>query len=282
MQALPAIDSLSVPCTPFQQREPGSRRPIWYDLHDLPGCHLVRGSVARGPAGRGRDGAQSSSRIRNSSSRTSTTASPRWPIAWSCGTLSQRRLMDQVLDQMDLERRRASRSRPRPCACAAVEDLLDRDLVRPAALGAVTFRHILIREVASAPCRAERLGLHGAAGRWLITVTAASAGPTSWRSSLPFTSGRRSRSGASSARWRRTTCRASRWSGFDEPPRQQQPDRRRSRLLATSTPPSTSRRTPFSPRCTSDWGRSGAAVTRGRGLRAGVGARPRAGAWIRP
>jgi class 3 adenylate cyclase/tetratricopeptide (TPR) repeat protein len=53
----------------------------------------------------------------------------------------------------------------------AVEDLLDRDLVRPAALGAVTFRHILIREVAySTLPRAERARLHAAAGRWLISV----------------------------------------------------------------------------------------------------------------
>ena len=52
---------------------------------------------------------------------------------------------------------------------SAVEDLLDRDLVRPAALGAVTFRHILIREVAyNTLPRAERARLHGAAGRWLI------------------------------------------------------------------------------------------------------------------
>ena len=52
---------------------------------------------------------------------------------------------------------------------AAVEDLLERDLVRPAALGAVTFRHILIREVAyNTLPRAERARLHGAAGRWLI------------------------------------------------------------------------------------------------------------------
>jgi class 3 adenylate cyclase/tetratricopeptide (TPR) repeat protein len=51
----------------------------------------------------------------------------------------------------------------------AVGDLLDRDLVRPAALGAVTFRHILIREVAyNTLPRAERARLHGAAGRWLI------------------------------------------------------------------------------------------------------------------
>jgi class 3 adenylate cyclase len=52
---------------------------------------------------------------------------------------------------------------------AAVEDLHDRDLVRPAALGAVTFRHILIREVAyNTLPRAERARLHAAAGRWLI------------------------------------------------------------------------------------------------------------------
>jgi hypothetical protein len=51
----------------------------------------------------------------------------------------------------------------------AVEDLLERDLVRPAAPGAVTFRHILIREVAyNTLPRAERARLHGAAGRWLI------------------------------------------------------------------------------------------------------------------
>ena len=51
----------------------------------------------------------------------------------------------------------------------AIEDLLDRDLVRPATLGAVTFRHILIREVAyNTLPRAERARLHGAAGRWLI------------------------------------------------------------------------------------------------------------------
>jgi class 3 adenylate cyclase len=52
---------------------------------------------------------------------------------------------------------------------AAVEDLLDRDLVRPASLGGVTFRHILIREVAyNTLPRMERARLHGAAGRWLI------------------------------------------------------------------------------------------------------------------
>jgi class 3 adenylate cyclase len=50
----------------------------------------------------------------------------------------------------------------------AVEDLLDRDLVRAGVRGAVTFRHILIREVAyNTLPRAERARIHGAAGRWL-------------------------------------------------------------------------------------------------------------------
>jgi class 3 adenylate cyclase len=50
----------------------------------------------------------------------------------------------------------------------AVEDLLDRDLVRAGGRGAVTFRHILIREVAyNTLPRAERARIHGAAGRWL-------------------------------------------------------------------------------------------------------------------
>jgi class 3 adenylate cyclase len=57
---------------------------------------------------------------------------------------------------------------PSAAVAAAVEDLLDRDLVRAASRGAVTFRHILIREVAyhTLP-RAERARIHGAAGRWL-------------------------------------------------------------------------------------------------------------------
>jgi class 3 adenylate cyclase len=51
---------------------------------------------------------------------------------------------------------------------AAIEDLLDRDLVRQAPPSAVTFRHILIREVAySTLPRAERARIHAAAGRWL-------------------------------------------------------------------------------------------------------------------
>ena len=50
----------------------------------------------------------------------------------------------------------------------AVEDLLDRDLVRAGPRGAVIFRHILIREVAyNTLPRAARARIHGAAGRWL-------------------------------------------------------------------------------------------------------------------
>ncbi|HEU4671421.1 MAG TPA: adenylate/guanylate cyclase domain-containing protein [Candidatus Limnocylindrales bacterium] len=50
---------------------------------------------------------------------------------------------------------------------AAVEALIDRDLVRPTAKG-VAFRHILIREVAYGTLpRSERARLHAAAARWL-------------------------------------------------------------------------------------------------------------------
>jgi class 3 adenylate cyclase len=50
----------------------------------------------------------------------------------------------------------------------AIAALLDRDLVRHAGRADVTFRHILIREVAYGTLpRAERARLHGAAGRWL-------------------------------------------------------------------------------------------------------------------
>ena len=63
----------------------------------------------------------------------------------------------------------------RDAVAAAVEDLLDRDLIRAAPLGAVTFRHILIREVAyNTMPRAERARLHGAAGRWLAGVSESS------------------------------------------------------------------------------------------------------------
>ena len=57
----------------------------------------------------------------------------------------------------------------------AIDDLLDRDLVRTAALGGAIFRHILIREVAyNTLPRAERARLHGAAGRWLIDLASSS------------------------------------------------------------------------------------------------------------
>jgi class 3 adenylate cyclase/tetratricopeptide (TPR) repeat protein len=52
---------------------------------------------------------------------------------------------------------------------ASVEELIDRDLVRPTG-DAVTFRHILIREVAySTLPRAERARLHRAAADWLAS-----------------------------------------------------------------------------------------------------------------
>ncbi len=51
---------------------------------------------------------------------------------------------------------------------AAVDALVERDLVRPSGPGAMTFRHILIREVAYGTLpRAERARLHAAAGTWL-------------------------------------------------------------------------------------------------------------------
>ncbi len=51
---------------------------------------------------------------------------------------------------------------------AAIDGLLDRDLVRPGGAGFMTFRHILIREVAYGMLpRAERARLHAAAGGWL-------------------------------------------------------------------------------------------------------------------
>jgi class 3 adenylate cyclase len=50
----------------------------------------------------------------------------------------------------------------------AVDDLVDRDLVRPSGADGYAFRHILIREVAYQTLpRAERAKLHAAAGRWL-------------------------------------------------------------------------------------------------------------------
>jgi class 3 adenylate cyclase len=51
---------------------------------------------------------------------------------------------------------------------AAVERLVDRDLLRPSGRGELAFRHILIRDVAFGTLpRAERSGHHAAAARWL-------------------------------------------------------------------------------------------------------------------
>ncbi|MGI8657416.1 MAG: adenylate/guanylate cyclase domain-containing protein [Candidatus Limnocylindria bacterium] len=51
---------------------------------------------------------------------------------------------------------------------AAVDRLIERDLLRPSVRGELTFRHILIREVAYGTLpRAERARHHAAAGRWL-------------------------------------------------------------------------------------------------------------------
>jgi hypothetical protein len=51
---------------------------------------------------------------------------------------------------------------------ASIEELIDRDLLRPGARGELTFRHIIIRDVAYGTLtRSERAVLHAAAGRWL-------------------------------------------------------------------------------------------------------------------
>jgi len=51
---------------------------------------------------------------------------------------------------------------------SAIEELVDRELLRPAGRGELTFRHIIIRDVAYGTLtRAERCILHAAAGRWL-------------------------------------------------------------------------------------------------------------------
>ena len=51
---------------------------------------------------------------------------------------------------------------------STIDELRDRDLVRTSGADSVTFRHILIREVAYGTLpRAERARLHGAAGAWL-------------------------------------------------------------------------------------------------------------------
>ena len=53
-------------------------------------------------------------------------------------------------------------------AAAAVERLIDREMLRPTGRGELTFRHILIRDVAYGTLpRAERAAHHAAAGRWL-------------------------------------------------------------------------------------------------------------------
>jgi class 3 adenylate cyclase len=53
---------------------------------------------------------------------------------------------------------------------AAIDALIERDLVRPSGRESVTFRHILIREVAYGTLpRSERARLHAAAGAWLET-----------------------------------------------------------------------------------------------------------------
>ena len=57
----------------------------------------------------------------------------------------------------------------------AIDALIERDLIRAGAQGTMTFRHILIREVAYGTLpRAERGRLHAAAGTWLETEAASS------------------------------------------------------------------------------------------------------------
>lgn len=58
-------------------------------------------------------------------------------------------------------------------SAAAVEQLVEKDLLRPASAGdTYTFRHILIREVAyQTLTRSERARLHGAAAAWMETVS---------------------------------------------------------------------------------------------------------------
>ena len=56
---------------------------------------------------------------------------------------------------------------------AATERLIERELLRPAARDELTFRHILIRDVAYGTLpRAERALHHAAAGRWLESIAA--------------------------------------------------------------------------------------------------------------
>ena len=59
-------------------------------------------------------------------------------------------------------------------ATDGVDDLIDRELVRLGIRGEVTFRHILIREVAyNTLPRAERARIHGTAGRWFASQASA-------------------------------------------------------------------------------------------------------------
>lgn len=51
---------------------------------------------------------------------------------------------------------------------AAIDQLIDRELLRPSSRGEMTFRHIIIRDVAYGTLtRSERARLHAAAGRWI-------------------------------------------------------------------------------------------------------------------
>ena len=51
---------------------------------------------------------------------------------------------------------------------SAVDELIDRELLRPGRRGELTFRHIIIRDVAYGMLpRSERAALHAAVGRWL-------------------------------------------------------------------------------------------------------------------
>ncbi len=86
-----------------------------------------------------------------------------------------------------------------PAVDAAIDDLLDRDLVRLTPPASVTFRHILIREVAySTLPRTERARIHAEAGRWLETQANATGRADALAGSSPSTSARPSPSPRSS------------------------------------------------------------------------------------
>jgi class 3 adenylate cyclase len=56
---------------------------------------------------------------------------------------------------------------------AAIDQLVDRELLRQSGRGELTFRHIIIRDVAYGTLtRGERAGLHAAAGRWIEAAAA--------------------------------------------------------------------------------------------------------------